>query len=167
MYLVETDRMSDTKMLHPMLFFIALMIFAYPASGRPADEISVHPVNSVSNTHSVYQVELNLDHDIPANAIIRCRFPASFDLKNVVIGGSTTINGGFALKVQDHIVILQRSGLGEVIKSNTPVDVKFAEVFNPDSGSDDYVLQVEILANELIIAKQDVKLIISPNAAVQ
>ncbi len=160
MYLFETKIINDTTRLRIILVLIVSLILTSSGFGLPANQISIHPNDSGNKANSIYHVELKLENDIPANATILCRFPESFDLKNVIIAGSTTINGGFELKVKDNTVIMQRSGLGHVIKANTPVDLKFAEVIAPDVESVTYTIQVEVTVNSTSIARQDVNVVV-------
>ena len=80
-----------------------------------------------------------------------------------MIAGSTTINGGFVINVDQQVVTMRRSGLGREIPANEKVDIKFAIVKNPKQASDNYDIKVEILGEDgKSILKEDKKQKIIP-----
>ncbi|UCE07713.1 MAG: hypothetical protein JSW07_06695, partial [bacterium] len=114
----------------------------------PADTIQVVPKHAQSGKSSIYQINFVVSKPIPPKAIIRVTFPEEFDLSDLMIAGSTTINGGFDLTVDKQLVTMKRSGLGREIAANEKVNVKFAIVKNPKQSADNYKIMVEILDEE-------------------
>jgi len=158
MYLFETDKSNDTKMLHFFLIFGIILTYATTLWSIPADNVILYASDIGLNSKSSYTLELSIDKDIPATAIIVCEFPSSFELNNVIVAGSTTINGGFALRVKENKIILKRSGLGDVVKANSKVDIKFAEIKNPNIEFDDANVRIKITDDEeRVIVSSNVK----------
>lgn len=151
MYPYETYKKNDTRgnYLFVIMLLIGLTFFAgNSAMAVPADTIEVVAKHPESGQSSIYQISFVISKPIPPKAIIRLTFPAEFDLSDLMIAGSTTINGGFNLDVDRQVVILRRSGLGREISANEKVDVKFAIVKNPNQPGDNYKIEIEILDNE-------------------
>jgi hypothetical protein len=77
--------------------------------------------------------------------MFRVTFPPEFDLSDLLIAGSTTINGGFEIAVDKQVIVMKRSGLGKELPANEDADLKFAIVRNPGKPADDYKILIEIL----------------------
>jgi hypothetical protein len=166
MYPYETYKKNDTrgKYLFVLMLLMGLTFFTgNSVMAVPADTIEVVAKHPESGKSSIYQINFVISKPIPPKAIIRVIFPAEFDLSDLMIAGSTTINGGFDLEVDRQMVIMKRSGLGREISANEKVDVKFAIVKNPNQPGDNYKIEIEILDNEEIniIKQQKVQKILS------
>jgi len=151
MYLSETHKKNETggKYLFVIMLIIGLIISKSDSiMAVPADTIDVIAKHTEIAKSSVYQINFIVSKPIPVKAIIRVIFPDEFDLSDLMIAGSTTINGGFDLIVDKQVVTMKRSGLGREIPANEKVDVKFAIVKNPNQPADNYKIIVEILDNE-------------------
>lgn len=147
-----------SRIITLFLFFVMFSIYTN-SSGMPKDTIMVHSRNISVEANSLYEVIFSLDKEIPKNATIIITFPDEFDLSQVSIAGSITINGGFKLSVQNSKVFLKRSGLGRIIKPHEKVNVKFANVKNPDNPSDGYEIKIEIQNdNNTTIVQEDSKI---------
>lgn len=148
MYLSETAKNTDTggKYFLALMLLMGLIIFiSNSLIAAPADTIAVIAKHPESSERSVYQVNFVVSKPIPAKAIIRVTFPDEFDLSDLMIAGSTTINGGFDMSVNKQVATIKRSGLGKEIPANARVDLKFAIVKNPDQPADNYKIVIEIL----------------------
>lgn len=148
MYLNETFKSADTglKFLFLITFLLLLISFTNNlALAVPLDTVQVVARHPESGKSSVYQINFVISKPIPPKAIIRVTFPGEFDLSDLRIAGSTTINGGFDLEVNNQVLTMKRSGLGLEIPANEKVDVKFAIIKNPKEPSDGYKLVIEIL----------------------
>jgi hypothetical protein len=151
MYLFETNKntMRGSKYAFSLVILLGLILFAgNSVSALPADTVVVIARHPESGERSTYQINFQVSTPIPAKAIIRVTFPDEFDLSDLIIAGSTTINGGFDLSVNKQVVTMKRSGLGREIPANEKVDVKFAIVKNPGQPSDNYKIVIEILDAE-------------------
>lgn len=151
MYLSETYKKFNTKykFLLLLMLLMGLVISTNDlAVAVPADSIEVIAKHPEINESSIYQITFLASKPIPSNAIIQVTFPAEFDLSDLMIAGSTTINGGFVLKVDQQVVTMKRSGLGREIPANEKVDIKFAIIKNPKQPADNYNIKVEILGED-------------------
>lgn len=158
MSLFETKSLKKLAIGALVIATISLICFiSEPLGAAPADSVQVIAKHAEADANSIYQIRFSVARPIPPKAIIRVTFPAEFDLSEVLIAGSTTINGGFELLVDKQVVTLKRSGLGRTIPANEAVDVKFAIVKNPRRAADDYRIAVEILdeAEKTIIKKDE------------
>ncbi len=150
MYLSETYKNTDTKGKYHFTLLLILILVPLAnnsALATPADTIEVIARHPESGKSSIYQLNFVLSKSIPPKAIIRVTFPDEFDLSDLMIAGSTTINGGVDLNVEGQVVTMRRSGLGRKIPANEKVDVKFAIVKNPEQPAENYKIIIEILDN--------------------
>ncbi|MFQ5707240.1 MAG: hypothetical protein ACE5HO_07300, partial [bacterium] len=113
------------------------------AFGAPADSVQVNPLNPKAGATSIYQISFVAADTLFPNGSLTLTFPQAFDLSGVRLANSTTINGGFRVKVQGQQVILIRTGLGRMISPNERVEVKFANVKNPQDTQKAYSVKVE------------------------
>ncbi|MDZ7331855.1 MAG: hypothetical protein ONB13_07850 [candidate division KSB1 bacterium] len=148
MYRYETQKVKFMKIRWYSNLIILLIVLLTITSGSwaaLADSVKIIAKHPEIRNSSIYQVNFVLDKAIPAQAAFRIVFPIGFDLSDLMIAGSSTINGGFVLQVEGQTVTIKRSGLGKEIPPNQPVDVKFAIVKNPPQPADDYEIHVELL----------------------
>jgi len=164
MYLNETFKKNETKLLVLLVsFLIFFSLFTFDIYSLPQDSIKVIAKSPEAEAASIYQIEFRLSKPLSPKGVIQIKFPKGFDLSNLQVAGSSTINGGFDLKVEDQTVILKRSGLGRLIKANEKADVKFAIVKNPSTPEKEYELEIEILnENNLSLIKNREKIKIMP-----
>lgn len=158
MYLYETYHRFETGKARfiPILLFVTIIyFFTSVASAAPTDTVNVIARHPESNAKSIYKIEFRIDNPISPTAILKVTFPAEFDLSELMIASSTTMNGGFDVEVNDQMLTLKRSGLGREIKPNEKVDVKFAIVKNPLKPADNYRITVEIMEDERSVLKQE------------
>lgn len=159
MYLNETLKsvMTGSKFLFLVTFLVSIISFANnSAEAMPLDTVQVVAKHPESGRGSAYQVNFEISKPIPPKATIRVLFPDEFDLSDLMIAGSTTINGGFDLQVNSQVLTMKRSGLGREIPANEKVDVKFAIIKNPKEPADNYKLVIEILdETEQTIVKRE------------
>ncbi len=150
MYLLETLKVTDTKRIRGgivcvMFVLILLPVFAFSQQNEKLEVLAKNPEVEAA---SIYQIVFSIDEPIPQNAEIRVTFPEQFDLSELSVAGSNTINGGFDVEVSNQNVKLTRSGLGREINPNEEVDVKFAIVKNPTEPNDQYLIEVEVVVEE-------------------
>jgi hypothetical protein len=158
MYPSETYQRCETgsRRFLPVLFFIiSIFILISAAQASPADTVNVVARHAESNAKSIYKIEFRLATAISPKAILKVTFPDGFDLSELKIASSTTMNGGFDAEVNGQVLLLKRSGLGREIKPGEKVDVNFAIVKNPLKPADDYRIIVEIMEKETSILKQE------------
>lgn len=166
MYPSETYTSSNKKgkyLFILILMFTIIISTNYFALSVPADTIEVIAKYPETGKNSIYQINFIVSKAIHPRAGFRVTFSDGFDLSDLLIAGSTTINGGFDLSVEKQVVIIKRSGLGREIPANEKVDIKFAIVKNPREPRDDYKIVVEILdETEKSIVKQEKLLKVLP-----
>jgi len=159
MYLYETFKKSNTRCNYFFLLILNLTLLSFTnnsAIAVPADTIEVIAKHPESGKSSIYQINFVISRPIPSKAVIRVTFPDEFDLSDLMIAGSTTINGGFELAVNKQVLTMKRSGLGREIPANERIDVKFAIVKNPKEPADNYKIVIEILdETEKSVVKQE------------
>jgi hypothetical protein len=151
MYLNETTNRINQGSNFLFLLIVTLILGMganSSALAAPADTIEIVAKHPESGSRSTYQISFNISKKIPSKALIRVTFPGGFDLSNLMIAGSSTINGGFDLKVDGQVVTLKRSGLGREIPASEKVDVKFAIVKNPQQPADNYKVVIEIIDDD-------------------
>jgi hypothetical protein len=115
----------------------------------PLDSLKVTPLNAAAGEVSIYQISFVASDTLYPDGQISITFPADFDLTNVKIANSTSINGGFKVSVQNNKVILKRTGLGRMVLPKEKVEVKFANVKNPKKAETDFPLIVEFQNRDL------------------
>lgn len=148
MYLDETERRKFLAMYFYFGLTILTAVIAIPLTPlwtAPADSVEIVAKHPEIKNSSIYQINFVVDKPIPPKAVFRIVFPIGFNLSDLMIAGSTTINGGFLLQVDGQVVTIRRSGLGKEIPANQRVDLKFGIVRNPSEPADDYEIQVELL----------------------
>lgn len=152
MCLIETYKKIETITVILILF---IAVFINDIFALPVDTVVVKPKDAGVGKNSIYEIYFSLEKEISNNASIFITFPDSFNLAGITIAGSTTIDGGFDLTVNDRQIVLKRSGLGRKIKPYEKVSVKFANVRNPSLPSDDYQIKVEIKndSNNIIVTE--------------
>lgn len=138
-----------------------LMVLLLHGAAVSQEQLEVKAMFPEANAITIYKLQFILADTLNTDSHIKIVFPADFDLTKVKMAGSSTINGGFKVTVDDSTVILKRSGLGNVISPGKKVDVKFANVKNPPTPDKLYNIKVEILNGnvKLIEKKIDVKIL--------
>lgn len=115
-----------------------------------ADSVRVNALNPVAGEASVYQLSFVASDTLQPDGVIAVVFPSEFDLSNLKIANSTTINGGFKVSVQGNRALLQRSGLGRKVVPNEKVEIKFATIKNPSDTDGTFQATVEFFSNEQV-----------------
>ncbi len=152
MYLFETQNGRHT--IGFSVLVLMWTIFIHSTVSIAANTISVKPENATAGGTSIYHLEFQLDQPLSPQATIIVSFPAGFHLNGVLIAGSATINGGFRVKVNNLDVEIQRSGLGRTIRAGEKVDLRFANVVNPEATDRNYEVRVRIRDNNTVIANK-------------
>lgn len=154
MYRFETKIRSKTKLI---IFLTMCLIPIQILNALPADSILIKPQNENAGKKSVYEISFSLDFAISKDASFIITFPGEFDLSGVLVAGSSTMNGGFKLSVDKNKVIIKRSGLGKIINPNESVDLRFANVKNPQTPADNYTIKIEVKNNDdkVSVAKEN------------
>ncbi len=156
----KTDTSKSAQILSGCLLLFVLTIANF-SFALPVDIIEVSAKNGEAEAATIYTVSFTVAQSIPARAIIRISFPPEFDISDLQVVGSSTINGGFEHRIDNQILTLTRSGLGREIAPNEKADVKFAIVKNPPVAKSDYIFVVEILNEKqesLIRRQQNIKI---------
>jgi hypothetical protein len=80
---------------------------------------------------AIYELSFTTTDALKSTACFDIVFPASFDISNVRLAGSSTINGGFNVVTSGDTVHVERSGLGRPIPPGEKVALMMASVRNP------------------------------------
>jgi len=132
---IHLQQLRNDKMKNIIRIALAIVcIFCFSslsASGATIDSLSVKPVNPEAEAITIYEVNFVLSDTLPSDAVITVTFPDGFDLSRVKLAGSSTINGGFKVSVEDSVVTITRTGLGREIPPGQKVEIKFGNVKNP------------------------------------
>ena len=163
MYLIETLKYLRTV---KFITIFALLLLCNVVSATPADTVKINARNGEAGEKSIYELYFSVEQEITPNASVVVSFPEDFDLSGVTIASSTTINGGFEVSVNNSSVILKRTGLGKSIPPNEKVNIKFANVKNPDSAVSNQKVTIEIRNdnNQTVLNRQE-EIQVVPNAS--
>lgn len=163
MYLIETLKYRRTV---KFITIFALLFMCNILNAMPADTVRINARNGDAGHKSIYEIYFSVDQEITPNASVVVSFPEGFDLSDVSIASSTTINGGFEVSVNNSSVILKRTGLGKSIPPNEKVNIKFANVKNPDSAVSNQKVTIEIRNdnNQTVLNKEE-EIQVVPNAS--
>ena len=137
------------------LLFLALL-FVFISNASAQDSLKILPSNPMQNTASVYTLSFVTTDTLLPDAQIEITLPDDFDLSNVRIANSTTINGGFNAMVNGSKIVLQRKGRGKIILPREKVDIQFGLVLNPTIPLVEFPMIIAI-KNEVEIEKQKIK----------
>ena len=109
------------------------------------DSIKVTPLDPKVNVSTLYRLSFVVTDTIPTDAQFALNFPDGFDLSQVTLAGSKTMNGGFKVTVAGQEVVIRRQGEGATIYPDKKVNLLFSTVKNPDTSNANYLLQIRIL----------------------
>ncbi len=163
MYLIETLKYFRTV---KFVMIFTLLLLCNILNAMPADTVRINARNGEAGEKSIYEIYFSVEQEITQNASVVVSFPEDFDLSGVTIASSTTINGGFEVSVNNSSVILKRTGLGKNILPNEKVNIKFANVKNPDSAVNNNKVTIEIRNdNNQTVLNREEEIQVVPNAS--
>jgi len=120
---------------------------AAPAAQSPGrDSLAVKALRAEAGKPSLYEVSFVTTDTLAPNAAIVMAFPAAFDLSQLEIAGSNTINGGFTLERKAQEVLLRRTGLGAKIPPGKKVSIQLGLIVNPANLSASHQVRVQLPA---------------------
>ena len=99
-------------------------------------ELTITATSVAPQTASAYIFSFVADQEISPRAALAIVFPSAYDLSQVVLVDSRTLDGGLEVRVRQDTVWALRSGRGKSIVAGTRVDLIFAAVLKTASGSD-------------------------------
>ncbi len=114
------------------------------AAGR--DSLTVKALRAAPGKPTLYEVSFVTTDSLAANALITISFPKTFDLSQLEIAGSSTINGGFTLTRNGQEVQVRRTGLGVPIAPGKRVSLQLGLIGNPSSFSASHQVRVQLPA---------------------
>jgi hypothetical protein len=118
---------------------------ATPTAQSPGrDSLAVKALRAEAGKPSLYEVSFITTDTLASNAAIVMTFPAAFDLSQLEIAGSSTINGGFTLERKGQEVLLRRSGLGAKIPPGKKVSIQLGLIVNPANLSASHQVRVQL-----------------------
>lgn len=116
------------------------------------DSLAVKALHATPGKPSLYEVSFVTTDSLSANALITLTFPKAFDLSQLEIAGSGTINGGFALTRKGQEVQVRRTGLGVSIPPGKRVSLQLGLIGNPTSFSASHQVRVQLPATRAAAA---------------
>lgn len=161
---MEIGRIMPTKLMFnkiaALTLFSGMLSFSTgfaqsTASARSTtgrDSLAVKALRATPGKPSLYEVSFVTTDSLSPNAIIALTFPKTFDLSQLEIAGSSTINGGFALTRKGQEVQLQRTGLGVPIPPGKKVSLQLGLIGNPTSFSASHQVRVQLPATRAAAA---------------
>ncbi|MBN2090589.1 hypothetical protein JW964_13340 [candidate division KSB1 bacterium] len=126
---------------------LIIFIFVFNGIGVAQEVLEIKPTFEQVKALTIYEVKLTCSQPLPADAKFQFTFPAAMDLSKVRMAGSATINGGFKTQAKGNQVIIERSGLGDTIPANTPIELMFTSVINPEQAGN-FVIKGDILTSD-------------------
>lgn len=148
----------DTKFgeIMRLTLIILIVLLSLPISwASPQDSVRINPINPSSGANSIYQISFVARDILHSRGAIAITFPEEFNLSELKMANSTTINGGFKVSVERNKVILQRTGLGRKVMPNESVEIKFAVIKNPPEFTREYQAKVEFLDDDSRIQRSE------------
>ncbi|OQX86468.1 hypothetical protein B6D60_06295 [candidate division KSB1 bacterium 4484_87] len=163
MSLSETLKMHETRLTK--LFFLMIVFFLMAAwqNSQAQDKVVLQPKDSTQKAMTIYYLKFSLEKPLPADAVFVFLFDDAFDLSNAEVAGSSTINGGFALKKDGQKLMISRTGIGDTLPPNKKAELKFALIKNPDNPGNNFAVDVEIDGGDAgVLLKKSVTVSITP-----
>jgi len=108
------------------------------------DSLAVKALRAEAGKPSLYEVSFVTTDSLARNAAIVVTFPREFDLSQLEIAGSSTINGGFMLERKGQEVRLHRTGLGKTIPPGKKVSIQLGLIINPANISASHQVRVQL-----------------------
>ncbi len=96
-----------------------------------ADSLAVYAVTPLPGHRSIYELQFSLNQPLPPDAVFEIHLPQVLNLEEVKVVGSQTIDGGFRLRRQGNVLLVERTGRGHVVPAGRRVDLKLANFRNP------------------------------------
>lgn len=124
-----------------IFYFFALLSLNYLYA---IENLKVEPVSNVVANTSIYRFELKPATVLAADAEFEITFSKDFNLSQIVAAGSKNIPGGFKVRHSDNKVFITRTGLGKAIPAGETVEILLANVINPSSPGQNFILNFVI-----------------------
>ena len=102
--------------LHIVLLFSVISLFSVK-SVLSQQLVSVHATQLEPRKEAGYKFVIETADPVTKNASFDIVFPGEFLLNNLIMGSSTTMNGGLIVTVNNDTVRVSRSGLGAELPS--------------------------------------------------
>ena len=116
-------------------FLLALVAVASvclaTAAAVAADSLAVYAVSPTPGQRSIYELRFSLSQPLPPDAVFEIHLPPALNPNEVKVVGSQTIDGGFRLRKQGNVLLVERTGRGHVVPAGKTVDLKLANFRNP------------------------------------
>ena len=125
-----------------VIVFLTVSSLQSQESGQTQKSVSIIPASPRLEQTCLYSLEFNLPDSLLPNGAISIIFPETFDLSNVALAASTSINGGLATLVNGSEIIVFRKGEGDLKARGTRVDIKLSAIGNPKKGAGSHGLRV-------------------------
>ena len=125
--------MSHTNIsgISRILILLSLLVFTDGAFAQGS--ISDTDLTAGATTNYTYNFTVGAAETLLPTEVITVTFPSAgtgFDVSNVLIAGSTSIDGGFTASPSGQNVIITRDGTGTSVTNQT-VEITFGVVTNP------------------------------------
>jgi len=132
------------------LIFLLLCLPALLMAQNGLSLVQVVPDNSTAASSSIHTVTFTTTNPIPADGRIVIIYPSGFDVSNVSIASSTTIDGSLTVTTSGNTITVIRSG-GTATVGSVNETVKLANVKNaPGAGTYSVIVQTRTIGAALI-----------------
>jgi hypothetical protein len=134
--------------MRKLLYLCSLLIVCAAWSSLAQEKMTVKALRAAPRKASIYEVTFSTTEALARDAEIRLTFPASYDLSELDIAGSTSINGGMTLTRNGQRVIVKRGGLGTVVPRGQQVSLQLGLIKNPATFANAEPVRVEVLHSQ-------------------
>lgn len=106
------------------------------------DSLRLEALKAEAGKPSIYMLSFTTRDTLPADAVFELTFPPEFELSQLEVAGSRTMNGGIKLTKDRQKVLLKRTGLGRAVPPGKKVSLKFGLIRNPSNLNKAYIVKV-------------------------
>ncbi len=131
--------------MRKLLYLCSLLVICFASSSSAQEKMAIKALRAAPRLASLYEISFVTSEALAVDAEIRISFPASYNLSELEIAGSTSINGGLTLTRDGQRVIVKRSGLGTAVPRGQQVSLQLGLIKNPAAFATAEPVQIEVL----------------------
>lgn len=128
-----------------ILIILLTAALAKPQENQGGNTVHVYTLGTDPERPSLYKIEFTLADTLHADAVMILTFPSDFNLSELEIIGSTTINGGLSMTVDEQTVHVERKVLGDPVVPGKKVDFKIGLIRPSGSLNTTGIIDVQII----------------------
>lgn len=126
----------------------SLFVICAASLSSAQEKMTIKALRAAPRLASLYEISFVTSEALALDAEIRITFPASYDLGELDIAGSTTINGGLTLTRDGQRAIVKRTGLGTVVPRGQKVSLQLGLIKNPPIFANAEPVRIEVLHSQ-------------------